>query len=252
MKQRQLEGKVIWITGALGMLGQSAVTLFLERGAKVAATDLLPLEGCPELKQTAESYGADSFLFMQSDACSENEVQEAIARIEEHFGRLDGVYHNCYTHVRKPALELALDEWEATIRGTLTSTFLVNKYSLPLMIRSGGGSIVNTSSILGHLPQKTCLAYGAAKAGVSQMTRVIAVDYAKDGIRANALVPGDFNTEQAWQAMPEVTRQFIRDNTLLRRTGRPEEINEVGAFLLSDAASYVTGSLYTVDGGYRI
>ncbi|GIP34998.1 SDR family NAD(P)-dependent oxidoreductase [Paenibacillus sp. J2TS4] len=249
---KQLEGKVILITGALGMLGRSAVTMFLERGAKVAASDLLSIEAFPELKKTAESYGSDRFLFAESDACSESQVKEWVDRVEAHFGRLDGVYHNCYVHVRKPTLELALDEWEATIRGTLTSTFLINKYTLQAMIKSGGGSIVNTSSILGHIPQTNCLAYGAAKAGVSQMTRVIAIDYAKHGVRANALVPGDFNTEEAWQRMPEQTQQFIKDSTLLGRTGKPEEINEVGAFLLSDASSYVTGSLYTVDGGYRI
>lgn len=248
----QLENKVIFITGAFGQAGQSAVKMFLNRGATVIANDYLEIGLFPEMRMLQEQFGPRRFLFIQADMFDETEVMAAMAQIERHFGRLDGTYHTAYATVEKPVLELSLAEWETTVKGTMTSTFLVCKYALPLMIRSGGGVILNTSSIQGERPHHGNPAYGAAKAGVNQFTRIVAMDYAAQGIRANVLVPGDFKTAEENRKLSEETRQYLRDNTLLRRSGSPDEISEVAAFLLSDASSYVTASLYTVDGGYRL
>ncbi|MFC4600044.1 SDR family NAD(P)-dependent oxidoreductase [Cohnella hongkongensis] len=247
----RLQGKVILITGCLGTLGRSAVGMFLERGAAVYGCDLASPEQYPEIAEIRKRYGEDRLQFRQADLCEENEVKAVIADVERRFGRLDGTYHNVYASGWKPAVEMTLEEWDRAIRGTLTSTFLLNKYAIPLLIRSGGGSIVNTSSILGRIVSKGCLAYGAAKAGVDQMTRVIAADYAEYGIRANALVPGDFDTQEAIARQSEGQRTAIRKSAWLGRSGSAEEINEVAAFLLSDASSYVTGASYTVDGGFH-
>jgi NAD(P)-dependent dehydrogenase (short-subunit alcohol dehydrogenase family) len=246
-----LHNKVVLITGCLGALGRSAIRLFLERGAVVFGCDRQPLESYPDIEQLQVQYGAKRFVFKQVDLCDEEQVKSVISEIEQCFGRLDGTYHNVYTNVWKPALELSLTEWEDTIRGTLTSTFLLNKHAIPLLIQSGGGSIVNTSSILGQIVSKGCLAYGAAKAGVNQFTRVLAADYAQYGIRANVLVPGDFMSEEALARQSEKEKAAILQNAWLGRSGGADEINEVAAFLLSDASSYVTGSLYTVDGGFH-
>jgi len=247
-----LQGKVLLITGGLGTLGLSAIRMFLERGAVVFACDRSGIDSCLEAQRLAEQYGQDRFMFMQADMCSEDQVIAVAAAVRSRHGRLDGTYHNVYTNVWKPALLLSLTEWEDTIRGTLTSTFLVCKYALPLLIEAGGGSIVNTSSILGQIAQQECLAYGAAKAGVNQFTRVLAADYAKHGIRANVLVPGDFESDEVLSRQSGQPSQAIRDCTWLGRSGRADEINEVAAFLLSDASSYVTGSTYTVDGGFHV
>jgi NAD(P)-dependent dehydrogenase (short-subunit alcohol dehydrogenase family) len=247
-----LQGKTIVITGALGMLGRSAVPMFLRHGANVIGCDIVPLEKSPEIQAVAEQYGDSRFMFMQADASDEEQVKALIDAVDRRFGRLDGGYFNAYTNVWKPLLELSLQEWERTIAGTLTSAFLCCKYAVPLMIRSGGGSIVNTSSVLGHVPKSGCLGYGAGKAGVNQLTRVIAKDYARYGIRANALLPGDFKSPEKLAMMSEKSIELIKQETLLGRSGSTDEINQVAAFLLSDASSYVTGSLYSVDGGFRI
>jgi NAD(P)-dependent dehydrogenase (short-subunit alcohol dehydrogenase family) len=246
-----LSNKVVLITGGLGALGRSAVRMFLARGAVVFACDRHPLEKFPDIEALRAQYGEQRFAYMQADLCLEDQVMSVIAEIERCFGRLDGTYHNVYTNVWKPALELSLSEWEDSIRGTLTSTFLVNKYALPLMIQSGGGSIVNTSSVLGQIVSKGCLAYGAGKAAIHQFTRVLAADYAEYGIRANVLVPGDFRSDEDLPRQSDKEKEAIRNNAWLGRSGSADEINEVAAFLLSDASSYVTGSLYTADGGFH-
>ncbi|MDF2726228.1 MAG: bacC [Paenibacillus sp.] len=246
-----LQGKTIVITGALGMLGRSAVPMFLQHGANIVASDITPLEKCREVQEAAEQYGESRFLYMQADLTGEEQVKSLMEAVDGKFGRLDGGYFNVYRNVWKPLLQLSLAEWEETVRGTMTSTFLCCKYAVPLMIRTGGGSIVNTSSVLGHVPKKGCLAYGAGKAGVDQMTRVIAKDYAEFGIRANVLAPGDFKSPERLAKLTEKHHEAMRQDTMLGRSGSTDEINQVAAFLLSDASSYVTGAVYSADGGFH-
>ncbi|MBD2861932.1 SDR family oxidoreductase [Paenibacillus sp. IB182363] len=246
-----LDNKVVLITGGLGALGRSAARMFLARGAAVFLCDRASLAAFPEIGALEAQYGDKRFAFMQADLCDERQVMDVVAEVERRFGRLNGTYHNVFANVWKPALEITLTEWEDTIRGTLTSTFLVNKYALALMIRSGGGSIVNTSSILGEIVSEGCLAYGAGKAAIHQFTKVLAADYASNGIRANVLVPGDFRAKEDFARQSEKEKEAIRSRTWLGRSGSADEINEMAAFLLSDASSYITGSIYKVDGGFH-
>lgn len=253
MSGRQLEDKVIWITGALGMLGQSAVPMFLERGARVAACDLTAEESVPEAAVWRRTYGGDRLQILQADMTRESEVQKAVASILAWCGRLDGAYHNVYVNKAWSIANQTLDDWEDTVRGTLTSAFLVCKHAAAAMLpEGGGGAIVLTSSILGSVPAAHNAAYGAAKAGVEQLVRVAALEYAANGIRVNAVVPGDFKSETVRAAASEASMEAIRKATLIGRSGYPGEINEAAAFLLSDAASYVTGSRYPVTGGFEL
>lgn len=246
-----LHNKAVLITGGLGSLGRSAIQMFLERGASLFCCDRIPVGEHPEIERVRKQYGEERVIFHQADVTKEEEVISLMGELDRRFGRLDGVYHNVYTSVWKPAAELSLQEWENTIKGTMTSTFLICKYALPLMIRSGGGSIVNTSSVLGQILSPECSPYGTAKAGMNHFTRAVAQDYGRFGIRANVLVPGDFGTVEGLAKQSDKEKAAMLRNTWMGRSGTVDEVNEVAAFLLSDASSYVTGSLYAVDGGFH-
>lgn len=237
----QLNGKVIWITGVLGLIGRSAAAAFLERGAWVIGTDLSEADGAHEVSRLRERYD-NRFTTFVSDAADEAQTEEAVRRIREAYGRLDGLFHTAYTQIWKRTSDTSLAEWEAVVRGTLTSTFLVNRCACYLMMESGGGAIVNTSSILGQvvIPDAP-VAYAAAKAGLNQLTRIVAAEYAVHGIRANAIVPGDIKAH-------DHPNQHAAN--LIGRSGTPEEVADLAAFLLSDHSAYMTGSLYPIDGGF--
>ncbi|UVI29647.1 SDR family NAD(P)-dependent oxidoreductase [Paenibacillus spongiae] len=246
----QLDNKVIFITGALGAAGSAAVKLFLERGALIAACDIRPASDFAELESLTEQYGGDRLMFVQSDMRVEADVREAVASVERAFGRLNGSYHNAYVNKVGLIADQSLEDWEDCIAGTLTSTFLVMKYAAALMIPSGGGSIVSTSSVLGgSILRSGNAGYGAGKAGLEQLTRIAALEYAPYGIRANAVVPGDFKSDELLAQLSQAHLDFMSKISMIGRSGTPNEINEVAAFLLSDAASYVTGSMYPVTGG---
>lgn len=248
MKQ-QLQNKVIVITGALGKIGFSSTRMFLERGAKVVANDWVVANDAPRMLALMEQYGSERLLFVEADASDEDQVIGLFSQIRDRFGRLDGSFHNCYLQNRKPVTGYTLEDWNQVIQGTLTSTFLISKHAILLMKDSGGGSIVNTSSILGMKPRVGEGAYGSAKAGINFLTQVIAAENANHGIRANVIVPGDIKEpkQRTTQKAAE-----IRKDILLGRSGTPDEVSELAAFLLSDASAYITGSLYTIDGGIRI
>lgn len=245
----QLENKVIVITGAQGAAGSDATKMFLERGAFVAACDIRPEGDFRDIQNLKEQYGSDRLIYVQANMTKEDQVQDLMRQTDQAFGRLNGCYHTTYVNNYELIAKQSLEDWEDSIRGTLTSTFLVSKYAADLMIKSQGGSIVNVSSVLGSYARKHNAAYGAGKAGVEHLTRVVAVEYAKYGIRANTVVPGDFKSDEVLANMSQEHNETMKADSLVGRSGSAREINEVAAFLLSDAASYVTGSLYPATGG---
>lgn len=246
----QLDNKTILITGACGKLGKASTRMFLERGASITATDRIDIAEHPFMQELLEQYGDGRLLLVQADVTEEHQVSDLLEKVRSHFGRLDGSFHNAYAQKSRAVIDYTLEEWEQVVRGTLTSTFLVCKYALKLMMDSGGGAVLNVSSALAHTPNIHNSAYGAAKAGIQQLTRVIAKEHAAHHIRANCIVPGDF--KENLDSLSAKFRESMKMNTLIGRSGKPDEIAEFAAFLLSDAASYITGSLHTIDGGYRL
>lgn len=244
-----LEKKVIVITGALGKVGFAATRMFLGRGALVAANDWADLNGHASMQELLSHYGPERLLFVRGDSSDEGQVASMFEQIRERFGRLDGSFHNAYAQNRKPIDQYSLEEWNQVISGTLGSTFVVCKYAIPLMRESGGGSIVNTSSVLGVQPRAGDGAYGSAKAGVNFLTQVIAAENAVHNIRANVIVPGDIKLPKPISA---AKAEQMRKQIWLGRSAAPDEICELASFLLSDAASYITGSQYAIDGGFHV
>lgn len=234
------------------MLGAASVEMFLERGANVVAQDIVGLNQSPQLQTLQKRYGEDRFLFVQGDISVEHEVKDVFRNIEQHFGRLDGLFHNAYKQAAKPIVELSLEEWNAAINGTLTSCFLTNKYAVKLMMNNGGGSIVNTSTIISTpiFRKQNNAAYGAAKAGINQFTRILANEYGEQGIRANVLLPAALSTEEIINNMDAEKVKNSGSRISLGRYGTTKEISQLAAFLLSDESSYVTSSVYHIDGGY--
>lgn len=251
--QRQLHQKAILVTGALGALGQAAVRLFLKRGASIVACDLKSVEEAEDIGELQTRFGSDRIAYLQADVTREDDLERLERWIEAQRGRLDGVYHNAYTNKTAPIAKQSLAEWEDTLRGTLTSSFLMCRCASRLMgLEGGGGSVVLTSSILSRVPVVENAAYSAAKAGVEQLVRVASVELAPQGIRVNAIVPGDFKAESFLAQAGEQFNETMRRLTLAGRSGYPNEINEVAALLLSDAATYVTGAYYPVTGGFEL
>lgn len=248
---QMLDNKVILITGACGKLGKASTRMFLQRGATIAATDRVDIAEHPVMQALLDEYGPQRLLLIKADVTDEEQVSELFGQVRSRFGRLDGSFHNAYAQKSRLVIDYTLAEWEDVVRGTLTSTFLICQYAVKLMLESGGGGVIlNSSSVLGHKPIERNAAYGAAKSGVEQLTRVIAKEYASQGIRANCIVPGDFKEDI--DSLPDGFKEQMKKNTLLGRSGTSEEVAESAAFLLSDAASYITATLLTIDGGYRL
>lgn len=238
-----LEGKVAVITGAGGGFGRAATQVFVREGARVLAVDISGAQS-----DVAAEFGPAVVPF-HADVSREQEVESMFARALEVFGRVDAVLNSAGTLAgRRP--EVTLEEYDQLTAVNLRGLLLCNKHAVRAMVRTGGGSIINISSV-GSLnaEERASIVYSAAKAGVNSITKAFAVQYGAQGIRANALASGFTLTEKNSTAQSDVIRQMSA-KAAMRRAGRPEEQAEVAAFLASDRASFVSGAIIPVDGGW--
>ena len=243
----RLEGKVAIVTGGANGIGEATVRDMVNEGAKVIIADIDDEKG----KALAEEFNKDGkkAAYCNTDVNKEAEVEAMVKLAKDEFGKLDILFSNAGIGNLVPTAELELENWQRVIDINLTGVFLSAKHAIPVMLETGGGSIINAASMLGHVGQAETAAYTASKGGVVNMTRALAVEYAKDGIRVNAVCPGYVNTSLLDQLDEEMINHLISLHPI-NRLAEPEEIAKVTTFLASDDASFITGANLLVDGGY--
>ncbi|OQS09727.1 short-chain dehydrogenase [Chromobacterium violaceum] len=249
----QLEGKVAIITGASAGIGYEAAKLFAREGAQVVAV----ARRARELEQLAAAIRQDGgdVAIVVGDAREESTAKQAVETARRRYGGLDIAFNNAgATGESAPVHEITPEAWRFALDTNLTSAFLAARQQIPAMLQRGGGSLIFTSTFVGHTAGFPGMgAYAASKAGLIGLTQVIAAEYGARGIRANALLPGGTDTAMGRAAAPTPeARGFVEGLHALKRLARPEEIARAALFLASDAASFVTGSAMLADGGVSI
>lgn len=246
----RLKDKIAVITGAGSGMGKAMAELFAAEGARIVCADISGKQD-----EVAASLG-DAAVPLHVDVSKEADIQRMIATAEEKFGRLDVLVNNAgFGGGMKPLHEQSLEDWDRVHAVNIRGVFLGMKYGITSMLKSGGGSIVNITSASGVVGWKGHSIYGAAKAGVGQLTKSAALDYSDSNIRINAVAPGTI-----WTGLVPASQQFSEPpagsfrlpGIPIDRWGLAREIAQAALFLASDEASYTTGATIPVDGGYTI
>src|SRR5882724_7547988 len=247
--QFNLHGRVIVITGAAQGIGAACADRLSRDGAAVALWDLDDARGQAQAQSLVDQ--GRRALYLHCNVASQSEVKAAVAETVTAFGHIDGLVNNAGIFKAADFLEITEADWDAVIDVNLKGAFLVGQAVAREMAKAGGGAIVNMSSVNGVTAIPSIASYNVSKGGINQLTRVMALALADKGIRVNAVAPGTIATDLAKNAVlgSEAARQRILSRTPLQRLGEPAEIADVTAFLLSSAASYMTGEIVYVDGG---
>lgn len=247
--------KVVVVTGGGSGIGQACVREFAERNATVALVDRDP-KASVETVAELQSKGAHVENF-QADVSNNKQAEGVISKIVAKFGSLNVLVNNAGIQRYGTVTTVSEEEWDEVINVNLKSAFLMSKYAIPEMIKNGGGSIVITGSVQSVVAQRNSAHYVVSKHGLLGLTRSIALDYGKDNIRANCVLPGAIDTPMLrWAAAlnpdPEKVIEACDKLHLRGKMGRPEEVAHVIVFLASDLASFITGAGIPVDGGLMV
>ena len=245
-----MQDKVALVTGASSGIGRATALVFAREGAKVVVADLNVVGG-QETVQLVKAAGGEA-VFVETDVAQTASVEAMVQTALDTYGRLDCAHNNAGVEgVLSRTAEQTEQDWEPVIRINLKGVWLCMKYELPHMVQQGSGAIVNTASGAGLIGVKRMAAYVASKHGVIGLTKTAALEYAKSGVRVNAVCPGVIQTamvERVSGRRPDVLEKMIAAEPI-GRSGQPEEIAESVVWLCSDAASFVTGHAMAVDGG---
>lgn len=269
----RVAGKVALITGGGSGIGEATAKRFSQEGAKVVVVDINE-DGARRVAREIQAKGGQASA-LRADVADPTAAEAMIKHAVDTFGRLDVLHNNATALEIGSVANLTIEGWNRTIAVNLTAPFLATKFALPLMITQGGGVIVNTASISGLFGDYGNAAYNAAKAGVINFTRCVAIEYARHNIRANCVCPGAIATPpmlaltgQSEGPMPHLmvapstaparqmtaeagqqARKRMENAHPIGRLGKPEEVANLVLFLASDEAAFITGAAYTVDGG---
>ncbi|MFH1344251.1 MAG: SDR family oxidoreductase [Pseudomonadota bacterium] len=239
--------KVALVTGAARGIGLAVTKRFLAEGWRVA---LLDIEGALLAGAVAGLKNPDATMALPCDVSDSGAVADAVAKVGARFGRLDALVNNAGIAVFAPLLETSDADWKRVLEINLTGPFLCTKAAVPLMREFGGGAVVNITSISAVRASTLRSAYGTSKAGLAHLTKQLAVELASLGIRVNGVAPGPVETAMAKQVHTPEIRADYHDAIPLNRYGLEEELAEAVFFLCSDRASYITGQILAVDGGF--
>jgi NAD(P)-dependent dehydrogenase (short-subunit alcohol dehydrogenase family) len=247
----QLDGKVALVTGGGSGIGRASALAFARAGAKVVVADVVA-DGGQETVRLITAAGGEG-RFIKTDVSKAAEVEALIKQIVATYGRLDCAYNNAGVEgTFVSTVEYSEADWDRVLAINLKGVWLCMKYEIAQMLQQGGGAIVNTASGAGLVGVVGLSAYVASKHGVVGLTKTAALEYAKAGIRVNAVCPGVIQTPMVarlTRSRPDLSEALVAAEPM-GRTGKPEEIAEAAVWLCSDAASFVTGHAMSVDGGY--
>lgn len=248
-----MEGKVAIVTGGASGIGYATAELLAEYGACVAIIDVNDAAGKEAAGKIANSGG--KAVFYKCNVTLPQECERTVLQIKERFGRIDILFNNAGVTRRKSVVDLEEKEWDFVLDVCLKGTYLMSKYAIPVMAAGGGGSIINTGSGWGIKGGDDAAAYCAAKGGIVNLTRAMAIDHGKQNIRVNSVCPGDTDTpllrDEGRQLGIEENEflKFSAQGRPLERLGTPRDIANAVLFFASDLSTWVTGAALVVDGG---
>jgi len=248
----QLNGKVAIVTGAGSGIGQASAQAFAEEGAKVVLVDWNAGSG----SRTAEQIRADGgeAVFHHADVAQAADAEAMVNLAVEKYGRLDVLLNNAAVQIMGRLTETSEEDWDRLHSVNLKGVFLGCKFAIPVMIRGGGGSVINMASILGFTGDPDLAAYCAMKGGVIALTKAAALTYGPEGVRVNCICPGDVDTPMVQDYFnkepdPAAARREISQQYAMRRIATPREVARTAVFLASGDSSFTTGAVMVVDGG---
>jgi NAD(P)-dependent dehydrogenase (short-subunit alcohol dehydrogenase family) len=245
----RVEGKIALVTGGAAGIGRETATMLAREGAQVVIADI-NIDGA---KQAAEGIG-DQATAIHFDATDQQSIEDLVSAVIARHGRVD-VIHNNAALVGPDAwftdgsvISTSIEMWDRAFATNVRSIFLMCKYALPHMVERGGGSIVNMASVAGLRGSGALTAYGSTKAAVIGLTRFVAAQHGKQGVRCNAIAPGVIRTQQLLDSVPDLPQQALA-GVASPRVGEPSDIANMVLFLASDESAFVNGEVYRVDGG---
>lgn len=250
----RLKGKVAIVTGASSGIGRAIALLFAREGARVAVVANLNEAGASETAREIKSKGGRAFWIL-TDVSISSGVNQIVKRTLEEFERIDILVNNAgiggWQAGSRSLLETSEEAWDRVLAVNLKSVFLVSKHTVPEMIQQKGGVVINIASVFGMVGFAKVSAYGAAKSGIVQLTRSMAIDYGPLGIRVNAIAPGVIQTRMIEEHLkdPHYQKRMV-EAVPLGRLGTPMDVAHGALFLASDEASYVHGHTLVIDGGW--
>lgn len=243
-------GSIAIVTGGSSGIGRAAARLYAQNGAKVVVSDVDEDGGNETVRMVSQAGGEAAFV--RADMARPEDCERLVNTTLERFGRLDIAFNNAgIGGESNPVADYSIEAWQKVISVNLSGVFYCMKYEIPAMLKTGGGAIVNMSSILGLVGFANAPAYVAAKHGVIGLTQAAAVEYAAQGLRVNAVAPGFISTPMiAGLEQDQNLNNLLISLHPIGRLGKPNEVAELVIWLSSDKASFVTGAYYPVEGGF--